>query len=186
MIAKPRANNVFFSSSVRCGGGVALFACAVVVLQLIVVRIETNAGCMAEQIDANTTTSTSTPHISASNSSAAAAYSPAFLAEANDYNISNRVVDIFFFTQYCGPNSRLAQRVGPADGGKRRRRKKKGGSRKKTEEEEDDVGRGAARVTYAELDVCCRQHDNCANYITEAKHYELYPGLEHRNQYFAR
>lgn len=91
-------------------------------------------------------------------------YSNGFLAEANDYNISNRVVDIFLFTQYCGPSERIWKTV----------------SRPFTGVQQLE------RVTYADLDVCCRQHDSCPNYIQNKEQYNQYPGLDFRNQYFAR
>lgn len=87
-------------------------------------------------------------------------YSDEFLADANNYNISNRVVDIFFFTQYCGPSNRIWRQI--------------------TRPFSKD------RVTYADLDVCCYQHDNCENYVLDGADYDRYPGLPHRSQFFAR
>lgn len=136
------------------------------------------------------------------------AYTSTFMAEANNYNISSRVVDIFLFTQYCGPTSRLSQRLGSGINKASEfllgshRPPHAATNRRQPRQEDDyaddivdndvaaDMAGGSngqrARVTYAQLDGCCRQHDNCPNYITELGHYDLYPGLEHRNQYFAR
>lgn len=90
---------------------------------------------------------------------ARANYSNEFLAEANDYNITNRVVDIFLFTQYCGPSNRIFSPF---------------------------MRRQTQQVTYEDLDVCCHQHDNCENYILGNDDYTKYPGLPHKNQFFAR
>lgn len=87
-------------------------------------------------------------------------YSDEFLADANNYNISNRVVDIFFFTQYCGPSNRIWKQI--------------------TRPFSKD------RVTYDDLDVCCYQHDNCENYVLGGTDYDRYPGLPHKSQFFAR
>lgn len=91
-------------------------------------------------------------------------YSPEFLASANDYNISNRVLDIFYFSRYCGPGERVwggrnTVAATPAN---------------------------AKRISYADLDECCRHHDECPNYIRDPEHYSFFPGLEYRNQYFSR
>lgn len=90
-------------------------------------------------------------------------YSAEFLASANDYNISNRVLDIFYFSRYCGPGERVwGGRIAAAGGG------------------------NAKRISYADLDECCRQHDECPNYIRDPEQYAAFPGLEYRNQYFSR
>lgn len=88
-------------------------------------------------------------------------YSPEFLASANDYNISNRVLDIFYFSRYCGPGDRVW-------GGR------------------SAAGGNSERISYADLDECCRQHDECPNYIRDPEQYGQFPGLEYRNQYFSR
>lgn len=90
---------------------------------------------------------------------ARANYSNEFLAEANDYNITNRVLDIFLFTQYCGPSNRVFAPF---------------------------MRRQSSQITYADLDVCCHQHDNCENYILGPDDYGRYPGLTQKNQFFAR
>lgn len=93
-------------------------------------------------------------------------YSKEFLAAANDYNITNRVLDIFFNTQYCGPGSVSRGYV------------KHSSSR--------DDARQMGRLTYADLDSCCKMHDECPKYITRYEDYASFPGLEYRSQYFTR
>lgn len=70
-------------------------------------------------------------------------------------------IGLFVFTQYCGPG----ERVWKARNGQ---------------------GKIPSSTTYADLDICCKQHDECPNYISSDSDYERYIGLPHRPQAFSR
>lgn len=71
-------------------------------------------------------------------------------------------IGIFLFTQYCGPGERVWKSIsGPGK-----------------------VPPKAA--TYADIDVCCKQHDECPNYISSDGDYSRYPGLPRKSQIFSR
>lgn len=71
--------------------------------------------------------------------------------------LNNEKVGLFVFTQYCGPGERIWKTVS-----------------------------GHGKYTYADIDVCCKQHDECPNYILSDRDYDRYSGLPRRNQIFAR
>lgn len=69
----------------------------------------------------------------------------------------NSRIGVFLFTRYCGPGSRLWNKIFKND-----------------------------KKTYAEIDSCCQMHDECPNYVENAEDYTNYPGLEYRPQFFSR
>lgn len=71
--------------------------------------------------------------------------------------LNNEKIGLFLFTQYCGPGERIWKTVS-----------------------------GQGKYTYADIDVCCKQHDECPNYILSDSDYNKYNGLPRRNQIFAR
>lgn len=66
-------------------------------------------------------------------------------------------IGLFLFTRYCGPGSRIWKKFFP------------NGER-----------------TYGDIDQCCRMHDDCPNFVEKEEHYNQYPGLEIRPQFFSR
>lgn len=64
---------------------------------------------------------------------------------------------LFLFTRYCGPGARIWQKIFP------------NGER-----------------TYSDIDRCCKMHDSCPNFVEKKEHYDQYPGLEIRSQFFSR
>lgn len=78
-----------------------------------------------------------------------------FLDDANP--AYNSRIGIFLFTRYCGPGSRLWNKIFNQD-----------------------------KKTYAEIDGCCQMHDECPNYVENFNDYYNYPGLEYRPQFFSR
>lgn len=76
--------------------------------------------------------------------------------ESRDAMMHGRV-GFFLFTRYCGPGSRILNKIFPTD-----------------------------ERTYANVDVCCRLHDDCPNFVTTPDDYNQYPGLEIRPQFFSR
>ncbi|KAG4071262.1 hypothetical protein HA402_003966 [Bradysia odoriphaga] len=70
-------------------------------------------------------------------------------------------IGLFLFTQYCGPGERVWKSISGS-------------------------GKRPSTSTYADIDVCCKQHDECPNYISSDGDYEKYAGLPHRSQIFTR
>lgn len=68
--------------------------------------------------------------------------------------------DLFLFTQYCGPGERVWKRT--------------------------NTKISQPRISYADLDVCCKEHDGCPNYLGSGQDHVNFPGLTYKNQYFAR
>lgn len=77
--------------------------------------------------------------------------------------INDEKIGLFIFTQYCGPGERVWRSV--SDSG--------------------DV-KFPSTNTYADIDVCCKQHDECPNYISGDSDYDRYMGLTRRPQIFSR
>lgn len=72
--------------------------------------------------------------------------------------ISNARIGIFIFTRYCGPGARFLNRILSKD-----------------------------ERTYANIDSCCRAHDECPDFVTNfPEDYENYPELDYRPQLFTR
>lgn len=81
--------------------------------------------------------------------------------DQTDDTLYSEKIGLFVFTQYCGPGERVWKSI----------------SRQ---------GKLPAMNTYADLDVCCKQHDECPNYIVGDGDYVRYPGLPRRPQLFSR
>lgn len=72
---------------------------------------------------------------------------------------SNARIGVFIFTRYCGPGARFLNRI----------------LTKKDER------------TYANIDNCCRAHDECPDFVTNfPDDYQNYPELDYRPQLFTR
>lgn len=71
--------------------------------------------------------------------------------------ISNARIGIFIFTRYCGPGARFLNRIFNNDD-----------------------------RTYASIDKCCREHDECPDFVTQPEDYQNYPDLDYRPQLFSR
>lgn len=71
--------------------------------------------------------------------------------------IQNIRTTVLFFTRYCGPGSRLWNKIFKSD-----------------------------ERTYMDVDYCCKMHDECPNYVEKFDDYIRYPGLEFRPQFFSR
>lgn len=69
----------------------------------------------------------------------------------------NTRTGVFLFTRYCGPGSRLWNKIFKQD-----------------------------QRTYVDIDYCCKMHDECPNYVEKLEDYNQYPGLEFRPQFFSR
>lgn len=67
-------------------------------------------------------------------------------------------VGVIVFTRYCGPGSRLINKLF-----------------KQSDER-----------TFRNIDFCCKQHDECPNFVETTDHYTQYPGLAYRPQFFSR
>lgn len=76
--------------------------------------------------------------------------------------LNNEKIGLFVFTQYCGPGERIWKTISGQ------------------EKLPNPVN------TYADIDVCCKRHDECPNYIVSSSDYERYVGLPQRSQLFAR
>lgn len=85
---------------------------------------------------------------------------------ASMFNSENRVeetfnydsrIGLFLFTRYCGPGSRIRQKFFPNE-----------------------------QRSYNDIDQCCKMHDDCPNFVEKEEHYNQYPGLEIRPQFFSR
>lgn len=82
------------------------------------------------------------------------------VGHADDTMNNNNKIGLFIFTQYCGPGDRVWNVAGQ--------------------------GKLPSKKTYAQIDVCCKQHDECPNYISGDSDYDRYTGLPHRQQAFSR
>lgn len=78
-----------------------------------------------------------------------------FLQDSNP--MYNSRIGMFLFTRYCGPGSRLWNKIFRND-----------------------------KRTYAEIDSCCKMHDECPHYVEKLEDYYNYPGLDYRPQFFSR
>lgn len=78
------------------------------------------------------------------------------LADSREEVINSRL-GVFLFTRFCGPGGKVLNKFFNTD-----------------------------ERTYSQIDVCCRFHDECPDYVTSYKDYSNYPGLEHRRQFFSR
>lgn len=79
----------------------------------------------------------------------------------DDDNMLNEKIGLFVHTQYCGPGERVW---------------KSRSSRAKIH----------SPATYAKIDVCCKNHDECPNYISSESDYSKYTGLPHKQQLWSR
>ncbi len=79
----------------------------------------------------------------------------------DDDTLYNQKAGLFVFTQYCGPGERVWKSAG-------------------------GQGKFPSATTYADIDVCCKQHDECPNYISTDSDYQRYAGLPHRQQLWSR
>lgn len=77
--------------------------------------------------------------------------------EGKEENIQNIRTTVLFFTRYCGPGSRLWNKLFKSD-----------------------------ERTYMDVDFCCKMHDECPHYVEKFDDYNRYPGLEFRPQFFSR
>lgn len=73
--------------------------------------------------------------------------------------LQNGRLGLFLFTRYCGPGARIWEKIF----------------------KNSNTGR-----TYQDIDVCCKVHDNCPNFVGQEAHYQQYPGLQIRPQFFSR
>lgn len=80
--------------------------------------------------------------------------------DRNDMS-NDEKIGLFVFTQYCGPGDRVWKAI-------------------------SGYGKLPSSNMYADLDVCCKRHDECPNYITDDSDYERYIGLPRRPQIFSR
>lgn len=78
------------------------------------------------------------------------------LADSREEVINSRI-GVFLFTRFCGPGGKVLNKIFKTD-----------------------------ERTYSQIDVCCRFHDECPDYVNSYKDYSNYPGLEHRRQFFSR
>lgn len=78
--------------------------------------------------------------------------------------INGQKIGLFLFTQYCGPGDRVWRRL----------------------PQSHQWNNGRNGRTYREIDACCKQHDECPNYIENAGQHSKYPGLSIKPQMFAR
>lgn len=76
--------------------------------------------------------------------------------DSRDSMINGRI-GVLLFTRFCGPGARLLNKIFKTD-----------------------------ERTYADIDVCCRMHDECPHYVSDSDDYKQYPGLEQRPQFFSR
>lgn len=77
--------------------------------------------------------------------------------DGKEENIQNIRTTVLFFTRYCGPGSRLWNKLFKSD-----------------------------ERTYMDVDFCCKMHDECPQYVEKFDDYNRYPGLEFRPQFFSR
>lgn len=77
--------------------------------------------------------------------------------DGKEETIQNIRTTVLFFTRYCGPGSRLWNKLFKSD-----------------------------ERTYMDVDYCCKMHDECPNYVEKFDDYNRYPGLEFRPQFFSR
>lgn len=75
--------------------------------------------------------------------------------------LNNEKIGLFVFTQYCGPGERVWKSI-------------------------SGQSKLPSTTTYADIDVCCKQHDECPNYIVSDSDYNKYAGLSRRSLIFAR
>lgn len=75
--------------------------------------------------------------------------------------LNNEKIGLFIFTQYCGPGERIWKNI-------------------------YGQGKLPSSNTYADIDVCCKRHDECPNYISSDSDYDKFNGLPKRPQLFAR
>lgn len=80
---------------------------------------------------------------------------------SDDDELNDAKIGLFIFTQYCGPGERVWKSI-------------------------PKQGNLLSTNTYANIDVCCKQHDECPNYISIDSDYDRYPGLPRRQQIFSR
>lgn len=76
--------------------------------------------------------------------------------ESRDAMVNSRI-GVFLFTRYCGPGARFLNRIFKTD-----------------------------ERTYANIDNCCRMHDECPDYVLQPYDYERYPYLDVRPQFYSR
>ncbi|KAJ6633747.1 Phospholipase A2 [Pseudolycoriella hygida] len=74
--------------------------------------------------------------------------------------MNNQKIGLFVFTQYCGPGERVWRSSGQE--------------------------RKPSSNMYADIDVCCKQHDGCPNYVSSSSDYDRYVGLPQKSQLFSR
>lgn len=77
--------------------------------------------------------------------------------DGKEENLQNIRTTVLFFTRYCGPGSRLWNKLFKSD-----------------------------ERTYMDVDYCCKMHDECPHYVEKFDDYNRYPGLEFRPQFFSR
>lgn len=78
------------------------------------------------------------------------------LADSREEVINSRI-GLFLFTRFCGPGGKLLNKIFQTD-----------------------------ERTYSQIDVCCRFHDECPDYVNSFGDYSNYPGLDFRRQFFSR
>lgn len=77
--------------------------------------------------------------------------------DGKEETANNIRTTVLFFTRYCGPGSRLWNKLFKSD-----------------------------ERTYMDVDYCCKMHDECPYYVEKFDDYTRYPGLEFRPQFFSR
>lgn len=75
--------------------------------------------------------------------------------------VNDGKIGLFVFTQYCGPGERVWKAI-------------------------PGTAKLPSASTYANIDVCCKQHDECPNYVSSDGDYDRYPGLPRKSQIFSR
>lgn len=79
------------------------------------------------------------------------------MIDEKEETFQNIRTTVLFFTRYCGPGSRLWNKLFKSD-----------------------------ERTYMDVDYCCKMHDECPHYVEKFDDYTRYPGLEFRPQFFSR